>query len=99
MNPHCLNRAIERICRDYNAQEEELAVKEDREPLLLPHFSVHNLRHTFCTRLFEVEPDCKFIQQVMGHADISTTMDIYTHITQEKMKSTVQSISKNLSLF
>lgn len=99
MNPHCLNRAIERISRDYNAQETELAAKEDREPLLLPHFSVHNLRHTFCTRLFEVEPDCKFIQQVMGHADISTTMDIYTHITQEKMNSTVQSISKKLDLF
>lgn len=96
---HCLNRAIERISRDYNAQETELAAKEDREPLLLPHFSVHNLRHTFCTRLFEVEPDCKFIQQVMGHADISTTMDIYTHITQEKMNSTVQSISKKLDLF
>ena len=99
MNPHCLNRAIERISRDYNAQETELAAKEDREPLLLPHFSVHNLRHTFCTRPFEVEPDCKFIQQVMGHADISTTMDIYTHITQEKMNSTVQSISKKLDLF
>lgn len=99
MNPHCLNRAIDRISRDYNAQETELATKENREPLLLPHFSVHNLRHTFCTRLFEVEPDFKFIQQVMGHAEIFTTMDIYTHITQEKMSSTVQSISKNLSLF
>ena len=96
MTPHCLNRAIDRISKDYNAQETELATKENREPLLLPHFSVHNLRHTFCTRLFEVEPDFKFIQQVMGHAEISTTMDIYTHITQEKMRSAVLSISKNL---
>ena len=59
---------------------------EDREPDLLPHFSVHNLRHTFCTRLCESTNDVKFIQQVMGHADFSTTMDIYTHITQENMQ-------------
>lgn len=99
LNPHCLNRAIERICRDYNAEEIEFAKKEHREPLLLPHFSVHNLRHTFCTRLFEVEQDHKFIQQVMGHADISTTLDIYTHITDEKFNTTVQSLNANISLF
>lgn len=99
LNPHCLNRAIERISRDYNAQETELAKEQGREPLLLPHFTVHVLRHTFCTRLFEVEPDHKVIQQIMGHADISTTLDIYTHITDEKLKTSVQKISSNLSLF
>lgn len=99
LNPHCLNRAIDRICRDYNEEETALAKDENREPLLLPHFSVHNLRHTFCTRLFEVEKDFKFIQQMMGHAEISTTMDIYTHITNEQMKSSVHSLSENFSLF
>lgn len=99
LNPHCLNRAIERICRDYNAEETALAKEENREPLLLPHFSVHNLRHTFCTRLFEVEKDFKFIQQMMGHAEISTTMDIYTHISKEQMQSSVRSLSQNFSLF
>ena len=99
LNPHSLNRAIERIIRDYNAEELKLAEEDQRSPLLLPHFSVHSLRHTFCTRMFEVESNHKAIQTIMGHAEISTTLDIYTHITQEKMSSTVQSISKNLSLF
>lgn len=99
LNPHCLNRAIERICRDYNVEEEKLAQEEDREPLILPHFSVHNLRHTFCTRLFEVEKDFKFIQQMMGHAEISTTLDIYTHVTQEQMITSVQSLSKDFTIF
>lgn len=70
----------------------------DREPDLLPHFSVHNLRHTFCTRLCESTNDVKFIQQVMGHADFSTTMDIYTHITQENMQEKAKNISVNMKL-
>ena len=39
-----------------------------------------------------------FIQQVMGHADFSTTMDIYTHITQENMKEKAEVIKGNLVL-
>ena len=65
-------------------KEEETAKKENREPLLLPHFSCHHLRHTFCTRLCENESNLKVIQSVMGHSDIQTTMDIYAECTAEK---------------
>lgn len=54
-NPHCINRGIERICRDYNAEETAKAEAENRSPVLLPHFTVHNLRHTFCSRMCENE--------------------------------------------
>ena len=93
-----INRAIERISVTYNMEEMDQAELEDREPDLLPHFSVHNLRHTFCTRLCESTNDVKFIQQVMGHADFSTTMDIYTHITQENMQEKAKNISVNMKL-
>lgn len=98
MSAHNINRAIERISVTYNMEEMDQAELEDREPDLLPHFSVHNLRHTFCTRLCESTNDVKFIQQVMGHADFSTTMDIYTHITQENMQEKAKSISANMKL-
>lgn len=98
LSAHNINRAIERISIAYNAEEMDQAELEDREPDLLPHFSVHNLRHTFCTRLCESTNDIKFIQQVMGHADFSTTMDIYTHITQENMKEKAEVIKGNLVL-
>lgn len=98
MSAHNINRAIERISVTYNMEEMDQAELEDREPDLLPHFSVHNLRHTFCTRLCESTNDVKFIQQVMGHADFSTTMDIYTHITQENMQEKAKSISVNMKL-
>ena len=51
---------------------------------MLPHFSVHNLRHTFCTRMCENEPNVKVIQEIMGHRDISTTMDVYNEATKNK---------------
>lgn len=82
--PHCINKAIERISRDYNSQEKETAKAEQREPVLIPHFTAHHLRHTFCTRFCENETNIKVIQEIMGHADSSTTMDIYNEATMEK---------------
>lgn len=84
MSPHCLNRAIVSISNAYNAEETAKAEKENREPLLLPHFSAHHLRHTFCTRFCENETNLKVIQEIMGHASISTTMDVYNEATKEK---------------
>ena len=87
--PESVNRAIKRVYEDYNKKEKQAAEKEGREPLLLPHFSAHNLRHTFCTRLCENESNLKVIQSVMGHSDIQTTMDIYAECTQEKKQEII----------
>lgn len=89
-NPQSINRAIDRIVRDYNAEELIKAQKEKREPLLLPDFSNHVLRHTFCTRLCENETDLKLIQEIMGHADISTTMDIYNESNTARKKASFE---------
>lgn len=40
----------------------------------------HSLRHTALTRLYEKTKDIRLVQEVAGHANISTTM-IYTHIS------------------
>lgn len=82
-----VNDCIDRIIRDYNLEEEERARQECRRPVLLPHFSAHHLRHTFCTRMCENTSDTntlKVIQEIMGHADIATTMDVYTDLTRKK---------------
>lgn len=87
LSAHCINRAIERIYKEYNAEETKTAQAEGRTPLLIPHFTVHNLRHTFCTRLCENQSNevtLKVIQEIMGHADISTTLDVYTDLTTQK---------------
>lgn len=83
-NPQTINRAIKRIYTACNEQEKVQAKKEHRQPVLIPHFSAHNLRHTFCTRLCENENDLKIIQEIMGHSDITTTMNIYNEATKER---------------
>ena len=83
MRPSSINRAIDRIVEEYNKEETARAKQEDRDPELLPEFSAHTMRHTFCTRMCEVEPRVKIIQTIMGHSDISTTMDIYNTVTEE----------------
>ena len=84
ISPHIVNRTIMKIVRDYNLQEVENAKIEERSPILLPNFSAHTLRHTFCTRFCENETNIKVIQEIMGHSHISTTMDIYNEATMEK---------------
>ena len=94
--PNAINRTIRSICADYNKEEESKAKEENRDPVLLPKFSCHILRHTFCTRFCENETNLKVIQEIMGHADISTTMDVYAEATQEKKKESMTSLQSAL---
>ena len=98
-NPQSVNRAIKRIVADYNASEEVNARKERREPVLLPDFSAHHLRHTFCTRLCENETNLKVIQSVMRHKDIKTTMDVYAEATEEKKQESFERLAATLDVF
>lgn len=93
MSRSAVNNAIHRIVRIHNEEEEKKAKAEGREPLLIPQFSAHQLRHTFCTRFCENETNLKVIQSIMGHSDITTTMDIYADATPEKK----QEIMANLN--
>lgn len=58
----------------------------ETDPVLLPNFSCHVLRHTFATRLCESGINIKVIQSVLGHCDISTTMDIYVDVMSDTKK-------------
>lgn len=49
----------------------------------------HMLRHSFSTILFEAGLAVKDIQDILGHAQYSTTMDIYTHITKEHKEEAI----------
>ena len=75
-----LNKAIRRIIRDCN---DEVLMKGEDDPVLLPHFSCHTLRHTFTTRMCEAGVNVKVIQDTLGHADIATTLNIYADVSKE----------------
>ena len=94
-----IDHSIRRIVNNHNAEEEVKARKEHREPIMLPFFSCHTFRHTFCTRFCENETNVKVIQTVMGHANINTTMNIYAEVTEMKKQEAMENLSKNLKIF
>ena len=98
-NPQTVNHTIKRIANSYNADEVVRAKKERRDPIILPNFSCHHLRHTFCTRLCENETNLKVIQSIMGHRNIETTMDIYAEATEEKKQESFENLATKLDVF
>ena len=96
--PPAINRAIERIIPVCNAWEAERAAEENRKPVVIRHFSVHNLRHTFCTRFCENETNIKVIQEIMGHSDVSTTMNIYAEATESKKKESFENLEGKIKI-
>ena len=79
-----LNKALRRIIRDCN---DEVLLNGKSNPVLLPPFSCHNLRHTFTTRMCEAGVNIKVIQDTLGHADVSTTLNIYADATRDLKKA------------
>ena len=99
ITPRQINDVIDRIVKACNEAEEEKAKEENREPVIIPHFSCHHLRHTFCTRFCETETNVKVIQAIMGHANISTTMDIYTDVTEAKKSEAMMNLAMSVDVF
>lgn len=60
-----------------------------------PVFSGHTFRHTFATRCFEVGIQPKVVQSYLGHATLKMTMDLYTHVTEEKSANDIERIVEN----
>jgi integrase/recombinase XerD len=75
------------LTRQRFAQDlKELAVEVGLDP---ESVSPHVLRHAFASHLLDRGADLRAVQQLLGHADISTTQ-IYTHVLEERLKRLVQ---------
>lgn len=59
----------------------------------LPDRNFHSLRHSYATRCIEKGIDVKSVSEMLGHADIKTTLRLYTHSSMEHKKRAIQRIS------
>lgn len=59
----------------------------------------HSLRHTYATRLFEAGVHPKTVQKLMGHSDITTTLNIYTHVNENVKFQAVDKINSLFNLY
>lgn len=57
----------------------------------------HDLRHSYCTMLYENNIDLKTAMSWMGHADQSTTLKIYTHLTQQREQAAAASLAAGVN--
>lgn len=67
------NRRLQSICKALNIEKRTL----------------HSIRHSYATRLFEARVDIKTVQQLMGHSDYETTLNIYTHVMPDVKEKAV----------
>lgn len=54
----------------------------------------HDLRHTFATLLIEADVSMKVVQELLGHSTITTSMDIYTHVSDEKKEQALDRLQQ-----
>ena len=60
----------------------------------LENFHFHMLRHTYTSNLLSGGAKPKDVQELLGHADVSTTMNIYAHATREAKRTSARLLDK-----
>ena len=83
------NLFVTPLGRPTNRQIIYTFIKEYAEKCGLPDVSPHTLRHSFATHLIQNRADIRSVQQMLGHADISTTQ-IYTHMTDAHLRKSYE---------
>lgn len=66
------------------------------EKLDIPKLMYHGLRHSFATRCIEVGCDYKTVSVLLGHSNISTTLNLYVHPNMEQKKRCIDKVFKSL---
>ena len=78
--PSYSNCWLEQIIRKYN----------------LKKITMHGFRHSHCSLLFEMGTPIQVVQERLGHSNIKTTMDIYTHVTEKQRDEIAENFAKHL---
>ena len=59
---------------------------------LMPNVTPHVCRHTYCSNMAKSGMNHKTLQYLMGHSDISVTLNVYTHVNFDDAKAEIEKI-------
>lgn len=83
-----IEKAFQRAREKYNS------IYKEELPVITPHVC----RHTYCSRMARTGISPKTLQYLMGHADIDTTMNVYTHVHADEAKADVEKARREEAL-
>ena len=63
----------------------------------LKHITIHGFRHTHCSLLFEAGTPIQVVKERLGHSNINTTMNIYTHVTKKAEDNAAEKFAERFS--
>lgn len=87
------NRGAPRVSHHYNRIMKTIIKKyNEKYDTPLPPITPHVLRHTYCTNLINSGIDVKSMQYLMGHANVKTTLGIYTHNEYEDVLQRISNV-------
>lgn len=66
------------------------------ERLDMPRIKFHGLRHTFATRCIESQCDYKTVSSILGHSNISTTLNLYVHPDMGQKRKCIDKMMKSV---
>lgn len=67
------------------------------EELGVPRIKFHGIRHTFATSLIASKCDIKTVSSILGHADVSTTLNLYVHPDKEQKRRAINAFLKGIN--
>jgi integrase len=72
--------------------------KQLMDKLEIPKLKYHGLRHSFATRCIESNCDYKTVSVLLGHSNITTTLNLYVHPNMEQKKRCIAKMFKSLGI-
>lgn len=107
MNYYKIFKSLKKICNDSNyILSNDIKPIEPRTyrnyyktllmKLGIPHIKFHGLRHSFATRCIENNSSIKTVSSLLGHANITTTLNLYVHPDNNEKKKCIEKMIKDL---
>ena len=98
LNKACRLNVPETVVRAFHGIRDAYNRSKEDEEVELPSFTPHTLRHTACTRYAENGIDVKVLQELMGHKNITITMQVYNHVSESRAQKAVDNVESVLAV-